>query len=127
MSGEGHHWLRCNGCAVEFTYEGGRLTRTDTDTGDCGWHVSCAGAANTAEVWYSSGGYTRCPVSLQAELAAGRAVTLEAGAIIYRWVAASCKGLGFAASCCSPDSLAQAWAGCSSCTWGGGTRKGGRG
>jgi hypothetical protein len=84
MSAPGHHWLRCNGSAVEFTYEGGRLTRTDIDSGDCGWQVSGGGAAHTAEVWYSSGGYTRCPVSLQAELAAGRAVTLEAGAIIYR-------------------------------------------
>jgi hypothetical protein len=76
--------MRCNGSAVEFTYEGGRLTRTDIDTGDCGWHVGPAPAGGVAEVWYSSGGYTRCPVSLQTELAAGHSVTLEAGAIIHR-------------------------------------------
>jgi hypothetical protein len=84
MAAEGHHWMRCNGSAVEFAYEGGRLTRTDIDTGDCGWHVGPAPAGGVAEVWYSSGGYTRCPVSLQTELAAGHPVTLEAGAVIYR-------------------------------------------
>jgi hypothetical protein len=34
------------------------------------------------EYWYSSGGYTRVPASLQEQLAAGQPVVIEAGAII---------------------------------------------
>jgi hypothetical protein len=33
MASEGHHWLRTNGSAVDFAYDSGRLTRTDTGEG----------------------------------------------------------------------------------------------
>lgn len=74
------------GSAVEFSYDGGRLVRRGIDT--CSWaaHVGPAPAGGVFERWYSSGGYTRCPAALQAELAAGRPVVIEAGAIIYRCV-----------------------------------------
>jgi hypothetical protein len=83
MSLEGHHWLRCNGSAVEWTYDCGKLMRTDL--GDCSWHSGAGAAGGMAEVWYASGGYSRCPMALQAELAAGRPVVIEAGAVIYRY------------------------------------------
>ena len=80
MSTDGHH---LTGSAVTFSYDGGALVRQDSD--HCSWaaHIGPAPAGGVSEVWYSSGGYTRCPVSLQAELSAGRPVVLEAGAVLY--------------------------------------------
>jgi hypothetical protein len=34
------------------------------------------------EYWYSSGGYTKVPASLQEQLAAGKAIVIEAGALL---------------------------------------------
>lgn len=70
---------------MEFSYQDGQLTRTDLPQVSWTAAVGPASAGGVAEVWYSSGGYTRCPLCLQAELAAGRPVVFEAGAIIHRW------------------------------------------
>ena len=46
--------------------------------------VAGTGAAGVSEVWYSSGAYSRCPVSLKSQVDAGEKVVFEAGAILYR-------------------------------------------
>uniref|UniRef100_A0A383W7P2 Uncharacterized protein n=1 Tax=Tetradesmus obliquus TaxID=3088 RepID=A0A383W7P2_TETOB len=89
------------GTALHFAYDSssGQLTRRDNSS--CSWTPSSTvavsnshGDANLAaasssreswpvlEHWYSSGGYTKVPASLQETLAAGQPVVIEAGAII---------------------------------------------
>lgn len=91
-----------SGSAVEFTYDAGSLVRRDVP--HCSWTRPAPAKAGASavtgrgeghhgssssmspgmvEVWYSSGGYTRSPICLQAELSSGNPVVFEAGALIF--------------------------------------------
>ena len=73
------------GSALEYSYNThGRLVRSEVDS--CSWSDRPAGGpgAGVSEVWYSSGAYSRCPVSLKSQVDAEEKVVFEAGAILYR-------------------------------------------
>jgi hypothetical protein len=107
-----HDLSKISGSALQFAYDSsGQLTRSDISScewvsssaaaiasqEDSGAAAAASGAATDSttgdstpsgssgdvlEYWYSSGGYTKVPASLQERLAAGKAVVIEAGAII---------------------------------------------